>query len=224
MPIHNWPVDRQPREKLIHYGASTLSDAELLAVFLRTGVAGRSAVELGNVLLEHFGTLQHVFSAKVEDFTAIHGLGPAKYAHIQAGFELARRALQEKLKSGVNLNSSANVKNFLQLLIGNKSHETFVILFLDVRNRLLKSEELFRGTLTHAKVYPREIIKRALHHNAAAVILAHNHPSGLTTPSESDINLTMELKKVLATIDVNVLDHIIVAENQSFSFADHGLL
>lgn len=224
MAICDWPEDRRPREKLIRYGASTLSDSELLAIFLRTGVVGKSAVELANLILEHFGSLQHLFSSKLDDFCTIYGLGPAKYCQLQAVLELARRAIQEELQKGVRLNSPQSVKNFLQLFIGNKTYESFAIMFLDVKNRLLQCEELFRGSLTNTRVYPREIIKRTLHHNAAAVILAHNHPSGQTNPSAADITLTNELTKMLATIEVKVLDHLIIAENQTFSFAEQGLL
>jgi len=224
MSICDWPEDRRPREKLIKYGAQTLSDAELLAVFLRVGVKGKSAVALGLEMLAHFGSLHQLFSATLENFSQIHGLGPAKYAHLQAVLELAGRAIGEDLQKGIRLNSPQSVKNFLQLSIGNKTYETFTILFLDVKNRLVQSEELFRGSLSTTKVYPREVIKRALHHNAAAVILAHNHPSGQTDPSNTDITLTNELKKILATVEVNVLDHFIVAENNTFSFAEHGLI
>lgn len=224
MSIRNWPKYQRPREKLIRYGAHTLSDAELIAVFLRVGVKGKSAVELGCEILQHFGSLPHLFSAPLESFSQIHGLGPAKYSHLQAALELAKRTIGEDLQKGIKLNSPQSVKNFLQLSIGNKTYETFAILFLDVKNRLLQSEELFRGSLTNTKIYPREVIKRALHHNAAAVILAHNHPSGQTDPSNTDITLTNELKKILATVEVKVLDHFIVVENDTFSFAEHGLI
>ncbi|MET3105222.1 DNA repair protein RadC [Oxalobacteraceae bacterium GrIS 2.11] len=224
MSITEWPEDQRPREKLIKHGAHILSDAELLAVFLRVGVKGKSAVTLGNDILKHFGSLNQLFCAPLENFSQIHGLGPAKYAQIQAVLELARRTISEDLQKGLRLNSSHSVRNFLRLLIGNKTYESFAILFLDVKNRLLQSEELFHGSLSTAKVYPREVIKRALHHNAASVILAHNHPSGQTTPSPADIALTQELKRVLETIEVKVLDHFVVAGNQIYSFADHGLL
>jgi len=224
MSITEWPEDQRPREKLIKHGAHILSDAELLAVFLRVGVKGKSAVALGNDLLKHFGSLNQLFCAPLENFSQIHGLGPAKYAQIQAVLELARRTISEDLQKGIRLNSPHSVRNFLRLLIGNKTYESFAILFLDVKNRLLQSEELFHGSLSTAKVYPREVIKRALHHNAASVILAHNHPSGQTTPSPADIALTEELKRVLETIEVKVLDHFIVAGNQIYSFTDHGLL
>jgi len=224
MSITDWPADQRPREKLIKFGAQSLSDAELLAVFLRVGVKGKSAVELGSEILKHFGSLQGVFAAPLENFSSIHGLGPAKYSLLQAVLELARRSLDEDLQQGINLNSPRKIKNYLQLLIGNKQHESFVILFLDVRLRLLECEEMFRGSLTNARVYPREVVKRALYHNAASVILAHNHPSGQIEPSKADIDLTKGLKQTLGAVEVNVMDHFIVVQNQTFSFAEHGLL
>jgi len=224
MSINDWPEAQRPREKLIRLGASTLTDAELLAVFLRVGVKGKSAVELGNDILKKFGTLQSLFSAPMENFLTIHGLGPAKFALLQAVLELARRTLGEELQKGINLNSPDNVKRYLQLLIGSKPFESFAVLFLDVKLRLIECEELFRGSLTNTRVYPREVIKRALYHNAASVILAHNHPSGQIDPSQSDISLTRELKKALSIVEISVLDHIVVAENLTYSFAEHGIL
>jgi len=224
MSITDWPLEQRPREKLIRFGARCLSDAELLAVFLRVGVKGKSAVELGHELLGQFGTLQNLFSAPMESFLKIHGLGPAKFSLLQAVLELARRTLDEELQQGICMNSPENVKKYLQLLIGTKPYESFAILFLDVTLRLIECEELFRGTLTNTRVYPREVVKRALHYNAASVILAHNHPSGQVRPSQSDVSLTHELKKVLTLVDINVLDHIVVAENKTFSFAEHGIL
>jgi len=223
MSIIDWPADQRPRERLVQHGAAVLSDAELLAVFLRVGVKGKSAVELGHDMLSHFGSLQSLFSAPLNCFSLINGLGPAKFAQLQAVLELAKRALAEDLKEGITLSSPQSVKNYLQLLIGNKTFESFAVLFLDVKNRLIQSEELFRGSLTRASVYPREVVKRALHHNAAGIILAHNHPSGIAQPSDADIQLTNELKTALAFVDVKVLDHIIVAGNKTFSFAEHGI-
>ena len=224
MSIVQWPVDQRPREKLIRQGAQVLSDAELLAVFLRVGVKGKSAVELGHQLLQQYGSLQALLSSTLESFSSIHGLGPAKFAQLQAVLELARRMLSEDLKKGMTLSSTTQVKDYLRLLIGHKDHESFTVLFLDVRLRLLNCEELFRGSLTNARIYPRELIKRALYHNAASVILAHNHPSGQPTPSQADIDITGELQKALALVEIRVLDHFIVAENHCFSFSDHGLL
>lgn len=222
MAITDWPQDQRPRERLINQGAHTLSDAELLAVFLRVGVAGKSAVDLGRDMVGHFGSLQGLFSTRLADFVRINGLGPAKYAQLQAVLELARRALSEKLRTGTSLGSPKAVKEYLQLLFHGKPHEVFLVLFLDVRNRLIESEELFRGTLTHASVYPREIVKAALARNAAKVILAHNHPSGEAKPSESDLHLTGNVKQALALVDVHVIDHIIVAGRHTHSFAEHG--
>lgn len=222
MSIIDWPLDERPRDKLIKYGATILSNAELLAVFLRVGVKGKSAVELGQELINQYGSLHRMFSAPLTSFSLINGLGPAKFAQLQAVLELAKRALAENLEEGDTLSSPQAVKNYLQLFIGNKPHESFAVLFLDVKNRLLQSEELFRGTLTHASVYPREIVKRALHHNAAAIVLAHNHPSGVAKPSEADINLTKELQKALAYVEVKVLDHFIVTSNSAYSFVENG--
>ncbi|MBC7404367.1 MAG: DNA repair protein RadC [Cytophaga sp.] len=222
MAINDWPEDQRPRERLIKYGAAALSDAELLAVFLRIGVKGKSAVDLGRDMLSHFGSLTSMFTANLKDFSSIHGLGTAKYAQLHAVLELAQRSISEELKTNEPLSSPDSVKNYLQLLIGNKPYESFAVLFLDIKNRLIKSEELFRGTLNHASVYPREVVKAALCHNAASVILAHNHPSGSCEPSQADLSLTQTLKHALALVDVRVLDHFIVANPNVYSFAEHG--
>lgn len=222
MAITDWPQDQRPRERLIKHGAHALSDAELLAVFLRVGVAGKSAVDLARELLSHFGSLNRLFAANLADFSKMHGLGPAKFAQLQAVMELARRALAEELEAGVILNSPTAVKQYLKLLIGQKPHESFAVLFLDVKNRLIACKELFQGTLTHTSVYPREVVKAALMHNAAAVILAHNHPSGSPEPSAADHSLTQAIKQAMALIDVRVLDHFIVANPHVYSFAEHG--
>jgi DNA repair protein RadC len=222
MAITDWPEDQRPRERLIRHGAAALSDAELLAVFLRVGVAGKSAVDLGRDMVTHFGSLNGLFSASLKDFASINGLGPAKYAQLQAVLELAKRSLAEELQAGVTLDSPHTVKQYLQLTLGGKAHESFAVLFLDVKNRLLACEELFRGTLTQASVYPREVVKAALAHNAASVILAHNHPSGTPDPSAADHSLTHALKTALGLVDVRVLDHFIVAGRHVYSFAEHG--
>ncbi|MCH8622689.1 DNA repair protein RadC [Undibacterium sp. TS12] len=224
MSINEWPEEQRPRERLIRHGAGALSDAELLAVFLRTGVTGKSAVDLGRDMIAEFGSLSALFAASIKDFSAIHGLGSAKYAQLQAVLELAKRAISEELQESTALSSPQAVKKYLQLMIGNKPHESFAILFLDVKNRLIKAEELFRGTLNHASVYPREVVKSALQHNAAAIILAHNHPSGSCEPSPADIALTKTLKQALDLIDIRILDHFIVANPNVYSFAEHGLL
>jgi len=224
MAITDWPQDQRPRERLIKHGPQVLSDAELLAVFLRIGVSGKSAVDLGRDMVGHFGSLNGLFSATLTDFSAINGLGPAKFAQLQAVLELARRALNEELQTGATLSSPQTVRQYLQLMLGGKQYESFAVLFLDVRNRLIASEELFRGTLTHTSVYPREVVKVALRHNAAGVILAHNHPSGNSEPSPADKTLTQALKQALMLVDVRVLDHFIVAAKEVYSFAEHGLL
>ena len=224
MAITDWPEEQRPRERLIRHGPQALSDAELLAVFLRVGVAGKSAVDLGRDMVGHFGSLNRMFSSKLTEFSAINGLGPAKYAQLQAVLELARRAIAEQLQAGVALSSPQAVRHYLQLLLTAKPYEIFVVLFLDVKNRLIASDELFRGTLTHTSVYPREVVKAALAHNAASVIFAHNHPSGTPDPSAADHNLTQALKQALALVDVRVLDHFIVAGHHVHSFAEHGQL
>jgi DNA repair protein RadC len=224
MAITDWPEEQRPRERLIRHGAHALSDAELLAVFLRVGVTGKSAVDLGRDMIAHFGSLNGLFSASLKDFSALNGLGAAKYAQLQAVLELARRSLSEDLQAGVALDSPQTVKQYLQLLLGGKTHESFAVLFLDVKNRLIVCEELFRGTLTHASVYPREVVKSALQHNAASIILSHNHPSGNSEPSNADHALTQALQQALSLVDVRVLDHFVVAGKEVYSFAEHGKL
>ena len=224
MSIGDWPAHQRPRERLIQEGAPALSDAELLAVFLRVGVKGKDAVALARDMVTHFGSLQALFGASLAEFSAIHGLGAAKYAQLQAVMELARRAIEEQLKSGCTLSSPQAVKEYLRMLFSGKSCESFHVLFLDVKNRLMCAKEMFRGTLTHTSVYPREVVKEALARNAASVMLAHNHPSGTPEPSESDLLLTRALMQALALIDVRILDHFVVAGHQVHSFAEHGQL
>jgi len=224
MSITDWPTGERPREKLLQRGAASLSDAELLAIFLRTGVVGKSAVDLARELLVRFGSLTRLFAAAEKEFCAIHGMGRAKYVQLQAVVEMARRALHEEMHSGDALNSPRAVRDFLQLLLQTRQQEVFVAIFLDAQHRVLATEELFHGTLTQTSVYPREIVKRALHHNAAALIFAHNHPSGVAEPSEADRLLTEELKKSLRLVDVRVLDHFIVAGAGGLSFAEKGWL
>jgi DNA repair protein RadC len=224
MAITDWPVDERPRERLIKHGAQALSDAELLAVFLRVGVTGKSAVDLAREMINHFGSLSRLFAASLDELSVINGLGPAKYALLQASFEMTRRALHEELQTETSLSSPKAVKQYLQMLLGRKPYESFAVLFLDVKNRLISCDELFRGTLTQTSVYPREIVKAALAHNAASIILAHNHPSGATDPSNADKTLTQMLKQAMALVDVRVLDHFIVTANDVYSFAEHGLM
>jgi DNA repair protein RadC len=201
-----------------------LSDAELLAVCLRTGTAGRSAIDLGRAALGHFGGLNGLFAATPAELSQLNGLGPAKSAQLQAVIELARRALQEEVRRDTVLSAPGKVRDFLTLTLASLPHEVFVVLFLDAQNRLLACDELFRGTLTQTSVYPREIVKRALRHNAAAVIFAHNHPSGVAEPSRADELLTANLKQALSLVDVRVLDHLIVAGTLSVSFAERGMI
>ena len=222
MAITDWPEDQRPRERLVKHGAQHLSDAELLAVFLRVGVSGKSAVDLGRDMLTHFGSLNALFSANLAEFSKLNGLGPAKYAQLQAVMELARRSITEELRAGATMSSPQAVKHYLQLLLASRPYESFAVLFLDVKNRLIAAEELFRGTLSHTSVYPREVVKTALAHNAAAVILAHNHPSGTPEPSAADHTVTQALKQALALVDVRLLDHLVVAGRDVYSFAEHG--
>jgi DNA repair protein RadC len=224
MAITEWPVDERPRERLMKQGAAALSDAELLAIFLRVGVRGKSAVDLGRELVSHFGTLAQLFSASESALCDIKGMGTAKYAQLQAVLEMARRALGEKMKHTDALNSPQAVRDYLRLTLARLPHEVFVSVFLTAQNRVIAVEELFRGTLTQTSVYPREIVKRALAHNAAAVILAHNHPSGEASPSAADRSLTKALADALALVDVRVLDHFIVAPGAAMSFAEQGIL
>jgi DNA repair protein RadC len=224
MSITDWPAGERPREKLLQRGAASLSDAELLAIFLRTGVVGKSAVDLARELLVRFGSLTRLFAASEKEFCAIHGMGQAKYVQLQAVVEMAQRALQEEMRTGDALNSPRAVREFLQLLLHARQQEVFVAIFLDAQHRVVATEELFQGTLTQTSVYPREIVKRALHHNAAALIFAHNHPSGVAEPSDADRLLTEELKKALGLVDVRVLDHFIVAGAGCLSFAEKGWL
>ena len=224
MAITDWPIDDRPREKLIAKGAETLSDAELVAIFLRTGVRGKSAVDVAREVLARFGSLSGLFAANSGAMTAVAGLGAAKYAQLQAVLEMARRALREKLERGSALCSPQAVRDYLRLKLQDRPHEVFVGVFLDAQNRVLAVEEMFRGTLTQTSVYPREVVKRALAHNAAAMIFAHNHPSGIAEPSRSDEALTQALKQALALVDVKVLDHFVVGSGAAMSFAERGLL
>ena len=222
MAISDWPLAERPRERLLSQGAGVLSDAELLAVFLRTGVRGRSAIEVARDLLDRAGGLGGLFHAP--DALQAKGLGPAKRAQLRAVLEVARRCLSEDLKAGAALTSPGAVRDYLRLLLGDRPHEVFVCLWLDAQHRVLESRELFRGTLTQTSVYPREVVKAALSANAAAVIFAHNHPSGVAQPSQADELLTRNLRDALALVEVKVLDHFIVAGRQALSFAERGLL
>jgi DNA repair protein RadC len=221
MAISDWPLAERPRERLLAKGAQTLSDAELLAVVLRTGLRGKSAVELGRELLLRFKGIAGLFGA---DLSQVKGLGPAKRAQFEAAMELARRSIEEGLKEKTVLTSPGAVRDYLKLSLGSRQHEVFICVWLDAQHRVTAFEEAFRGTLTQTSVYPREIVKAALANNAAAVIFAHNHPSGAAQPSQADELLTRNLKEALALVDVKVLDHFIVAGSQAISFAERGLL
>lgn len=223
MAISDWPAAERPRERLLANGAATLSDAELLAVLLRTGVRGKSAVELARELIHRFGGIAKLLGAGA-DLARVKGLGSAKRAQFAAVIELARRSIAEKLSEGAALTSPGAVRDYLRMAIGGRPHEVFVCIWLDAQHRVVKFDEPFRGTLTQTSVYPREIVKAALAHNAAAVIFAHNHPSGVAQPSQADELLTQNLREALALIEVKVLDHFIVAGNQALSFAERGLL
>ena len=223
MRITEWPEEQRPRERLLRGGAGVLSDTELLAIFLRVGVAGKSAVALARDMLDHFGSLHRLLHASSSEFGALHGLGPAKYAQLQAAIELTRRAVAEEFERE-GMCSPEAVRAWLCHQFALQAHESFVVLFLDVKNRLITFREMFRGTLTHTSVYPREVVKAALQCNAAALILAHNHPSGVADPSEADLRLTAALVQALALVDIRVLDHFVVAGTQVHSFAEHGQL
>lgn len=224
MAITDWPLDDRPREKLLAKGPQALSDAELVAIFLRTGVKGKSAVELARDLLARFGSLSALAGSERATFCSSLGLGDAKYAQLQAALEIARRTLHEKLQAATALSSPGAVRDYLRLLLHGRPHEVFVAVFLDAQHRVIATEELFRGTLTQTSVYPREVVKRSLHFNAAAVIFAHNHPSGVTEPSRADEALTVALKQALALVDVRVLDHFVVAGDAALSFSERGIL
>lgn len=224
MAITDWPASERPREKLVAHGAASLSDAELLAIFLRVGVVGKSAVDLARDLLTQFGSLNGIFAASESELSQVHGIGSSKYLQLQAIFEMSRRALSEQLQQRDVFSSPKQVRDYLTLRLGALNREVFLVMFLDAQNRLNATEEMFSGTLTQTSVYPREVVKRAMHHNAASVILAHNHPSGVAEQSAADEMLTKQLKDALALVDVRVLDHFIVAGNQTLSFAECGLL
>ncbi len=224
MPLKDLPPDARPREKLLARGPAALSDAELLALLLRTGLAGKGVLQLAQELLDSFGGMAGLLHASADDLQRIKGLGPAKRAELVAVLELARRALAEQLRERAALDTPQAVKDYLQLQLAHKKHESFAVLFLDNQHKLLALEELFRGTLAQTSVYPREVVLRALHHHAAAVVLAHNHPSGTVQPSRADEALTQALKAALALVDVRVLDHVIVAPGLALSMAEKGLI
>jgi len=224
MPISDWPKAERPREKLLFRGPAALSDAELLAIFLRTGVAGKTAVDLARDLLSRFGNLRSLLLATQDVFCEAPGLGAAKFAQLQAVLEMGRRYLGQTVERGQALTSPDETRAFLVAQLRDQQREVFCCLYLDTRHRVLAFEELFYGTLDGAAVYPREVVKKALAHNAAAVILSHNHPSGVAEPSPADEQLTQRLKDALGLVDIRVLDHLVVGDGHVASFAELGLL
>ncbi|WP_308364762.1 MULTISPECIES: DNA repair protein RadC [unclassified Microbulbifer] len=224
MAITDWPAAERPREKLLERGPEALSDAELLAIFLRTGIPGLSAVDLARQLLVDFGGLRPLLEADKREFCRGKGLGDAKYVQLQAVLEMARRHLAESLQRTDALCSPDAVRNYLTAQLRHRRREVFCCLYLDSQHRVIAFEELFEGTLNAASVYPREVVQAALHKGAAAVILAHNHPSGVSEPSQADIWITERLSQALELVDIKVLDHMIVGEGAALSFAEQGLL
>lgn len=223
MSIKDWPVEQRPREKLLLQGSAALSDAELLAIFLRTGVPGCSAVEMAYSLISHFGGLRELLKANQTSFCAYPGLGSAKYAQLQAVMEMARRYLSESMQRGHALSSPEDTRQYLSECLRDYQHEVFAALFLDQRHRVICFEELFTGTVDGASVYPREVVKKALQYNATSIIFAHNHPSGVAEPSLADRHITKRLQDALALMDIKVLDHFIVGD-EVVSFAERGLI
>jgi DNA repair protein RadC len=224
MSIADWPCAERPREKLLNAGPASLSDAELLAIFLRTGVRGMNAVDLARGLIHAFGSLSALMNASLAEFSAYPGLGQVKYVQLRAVRELSQRALREELGRGDVLDGPERVQDFLRLLIGQRDIEVFIALFLSARNHVLAVKEVFRGTLTETRVYPREIVRHALLSNAAAVIVAHNHPSGRAEPSMADRRLTELLKTALELVDIRLLDHFVVTAQYTVSFCERGWL
>ncbi|BBN82923.1 UPF0758 protein [Pseudoalteromonas sp. A25] len=224
MQLHTLPVHTRPREKLLHLGPDALSDAELLAIFLRTGVCGMNAVELAQSLLAQNHTLSNLFNASLSEFCELKGLGEAKYVQLQAVLELSKRYLKERCQRDTLFSCPNAVSDYLSIQLRGLDHEVFMALYVDNQNRLIKDEVLFRGTINAASVYPREVVKAALKYNAASLIFAHNHPSGIAEPSQADKLITKKLQNALALVDINVLDHLIVAGEQCISFAQRGLI
>lgn len=224
MAITDWPEHERPREKLLTHGANSLSDAELLAIFLRIGLPGKSAVSLARDLIKSFGSMRKLLAADQKKFCQQAGLGPAKYVQLKAIQEIARRQLGEELKRGDSLTSAIHTRQYLKHILRDQPNEQFGCLFLDNRHRVMAWEVLFHGTIDSAAVYPRVIVERALSHNAAAVIAAHNHPSGVSEPSNADIKITQRIKEALALLDIRMLDHFIIGDNEPVSLAELGMV
>ncbi len=224
MPIIDWPEAERPREKLLQRGADALTDAELLAIFLRTGTKGLSAIDLAYKILNEFSSLRNLFNASLEDFSKIKGVGPAKYVQLQAVLEMSSRHLKETIEKQSAITSPHDTRQFLKSQLRDRSYEVFAAIFLDNRHQVIKFEELFRGTIDGASVYPREVVKKALKYNAAAMIVAHNHPSGIAEPSHADEQITQRLNKALALVDIRLLDHLVIGEGEVISLAERGIL
>lgn len=224
MSIKDWPSQERPRERLLKQSAKSLSDAELLAIFLRTGTRNISAVDLARQLLHQFGSLSQLLKASQSDFCAAMGLGETKFTQLQAVMEMSRRVQADGLSQGQTITKAADAANFLIAELGDRPAEVFGALFLDTKHHILAFEELFHGTIDHTSVHPRELIRSVMHHNAARIILAHNHPSGDTTPSQADIELTKSLKNALEMLDVKLLDHLVFGKNAFCSLAERGFI
>ena len=224
MPIIDWPEAERPREKLLQRGANALTDAELLAIFLRTGTQGVTAIDLAYNLLHDFSSLRNLFNANLDDFSRIKGIGPAKYVQLQAVLEMSKRYLRETLEKQDVIANPEDTREYLKSQLRDKPYEVFAALFLDNRHQIIKFEELFRGTIDGASVYPREVVKKALEQNAAALIIAHNHPSGVAEPSSADERITLRLKDALGLVDIRLLDHLIIGDGEIVSLAERGVL
>ena len=224
MSISDWPEAERPREKLLQRGAEALTDAELLAIFLRTGTKGLTAIDLAYNLLTEISSLRNLFNASLDDFCSAKGIGPAKYVQLQAVLEMSKRHLSETLEKKDVISSPNETRQYLKQQLRDRPYEVFAALFLDNRHQIIKFEELFRGTIDGASVYPREVVKKALQHNAAALIIAHNHPSGVAEPSSADEHITLRLRDALGLVDIRLLDHFIIGDGEIISLAERGVI